>query len=138
MTTTSSWGDARAKQVLATATADDVSELERLLLVLRDDAWDERAFYADIIGSELALGLLDAWFEADPDSPLARVLRGRRLIELAWDVRGGKVVSETSRSALEGFEEWLTSAEADLRVAIDLDPGDPTPHAFLLTVLQGT
>ena len=89
MTTLSDWGDPRSKQVLATVTSADVSELEHLLLVLRDDAWDERAFYADIIGSECSLPLLEAWCTADPDSSIAFMLRARRLIEIGWEVRGG-------------------------------------------------
>ena len=81
--------------------------------------------------------MMDAWVEATPDDPLARLARAQYHIDAAWQVRGRGRGETVKREAWQAFEQRMRAAEPDLVRAAELDATDPTPHYVLMGAAAG-
>ncbi len=81
--------------------------------------------------------ILQAWMRTDPLAALPRLLHGRFYIDFAWEARGYSADFSVPEVTKNLFQERLQVAEQDLLQAIQLDPEDPTPYAYLLMVARG-
>ena len=97
--------------------------------------WSDRSFLAELFGPCCHPQALVDWARNEPQAALPRLLRGCQLIEDAWNARGhGQSVSQQGK---EQFRAHLAAAEVELHAAAALDPADPSPFAFLITVARG-
>jgi hypothetical protein len=79
----------------------------------------------------------ERWAAEEPQSAIARLCLGVRLIKLAWQARGHGAASTVNERAADLFWERLEEAERELATAATLDPSDPAPWAFLIVVGRG-
>lgn len=129
-------GDPLADQHRANLQAGNWEPVADHLESLRD--WDERDFYVRTSTGWAGLPpWLEAWTAARPDSATAWLVRGAQSIEWAWEARGFGTADTVSDVAAEVFHERLLEAEDALGRAAELDPEDPGPWAYLITVARG-
>lgn len=76
---------------------------------------------------------LDEWLRERPEDATARALLAQFYVVHGWELRGGTFEAQN----IERFLAALDDAEAAARRAAELDPGDPTPHAVLVTLARG-
>jgi hypothetical protein len=117
--------------------AGKLDALKALLAGLPPGAWSDRTWLIAMYSQHLRRDALDAWVATEPESQLARLVRGRHAIKWAWDARGGGRGSGVGEDAARLFVERLELAREDLLHAAELDPRDPAPWAFLITVDRG-
>jgi TPR repeat protein len=86
---------------------------------------------------EERLALLDRWCEASPKSFLPFLVRGRFLINYAWDARGSGWASSVSAEGLALFKERLLRSRADLEQSHELEPRAAAAAASRITVAMG-
>jgi TPR repeat protein len=82
------------------------------------------------------LPLLDDWCEKSPRSYLPFLLRGKFLIQAAWDARGSGWASTVTPKGWKLFEERLARAKGDLEHSYGLRK-NPEASASLITVAMG-
>lgn len=127
-------GGPEAKRVSADLKRGDLASLEQLLS--QGDA-DDRHFYCDLLAPLARQVQVDQWCAQQPGSAVAHLVRGRALMERAWDARGHGTADSVSDSGWELFRDYLEQAEQELEQAAQLDAGDPTPWSFLIEVARG-
>ncbi|MCX7722245.1 MAG: tetratricopeptide repeat protein [Verrucomicrobiae bacterium] len=88
-------------------------------------------------GFEQFLDRFRRWAEARPDSHFAHAAYGTVLIDHAWHARGSGWGTTVTPEGWKLFEERLQKARAALERAYELDPSDPLPPAWLITVARG-
>lgn len=128
--------DPRAIPVVAALKQGNVAPLLQLLHSCGQD-WDARGHYLDHLVVHAPRPALDALCAQQP-SPLAFLVRGCHAIMWAWAARGRGKSDNVSAAAWKLFEERLRMAEADLHMAAQGDPADPTPFANLIRVAMAT
>jgi hypothetical protein len=113
---------------VADGTVDDEDRSDRIAVAVETVAkpWGRRVSPA-----------LEEWVQAEPGNPLAVLVRGGVEVLRAWQVRGVRLASHTDRQRLIGFREILEQAELLCRIAVQLDPADPTPWVYLLQMARG-
>ncbi len=135
-----SLGDADAARYMAAVRKANFSGVDAEVGAMRDGAWDDRDFLTEIVAEQALEGLqgseqiLDAWCNNAPDSAIAHLLKGRHLMFWAWQARGGGTSDTVDDRSQDLFAERLGLAEAALRKAAELEPGDPCPWASLISV----
>lgn len=109
------------------------------LLVESYGDWDLRACAVQALAKAAANddGWLVAWRTARPDDGHAAVVDCAARTALAWQLRGGKRVRETTAKQFDDFNRVLTDAEAAAEQATLAMPDDPTPWATLVTIARG-
>lgn len=123
-------GDANAKRIRETLAAGNFAQVDGYLAKLRH--WDARSFYVlSAARWEGRPAWLDAWAEAMPQSPIARLVRGAHSVHWAWE---GWHRAGAPEAAPAEFTERLTAADSDFAAAAQLDREDPTPYALMLRV----
>lgn len=92
--------------------------------------WERRSMYAESLSGIAAKDdrWLLAWEQARHDDPDAAVVRARATVGRAWELRGGRSASRTSRAQFEGFHSTLARSREDIARAARLNPHDPTPY----------
>jgi len=127
-------GGPEAARVRADLKRGDLASLKQLL---SQGGPDDRDFFCDLLAGQVRQPLVDQWCNAEPDSALAHLVRGRALMERAWDARGHGTADSVDDRGWERFFEYLRQAEQELEQAAGLDPGDATPWAYLIEVARG-
>jgi len=127
-------GGTEAERVLRDLRDGDLHSLGELLLTARHGQWDKRDLYCNLLAEAAADPLLDAWCEADESEPLAFLVRGRARIARAWEARGNAPAAFLTEEAWQEVTIRMMAAERDLLRAAELDPADPTPWSYLITV----
>lgn len=115
----------------------DLDGFKALIAGLPPGAWSDRTFLVALFATHMRRDVLDQWVKNEPSNPLAWLCRGRHAIKWAWDARGGGRGSTVSEDGARLFFERLELADEDLEKAAELDPKDPSPYAFQLTVDRG-
>lgn len=133
-------GDPEAQRLLAgLKERQDWPAVHAFLEGQRD--WWERAFYVGVLEGHVSAGRdgawLDAWMREHPTSSLPHLLQGAALLQWAWEARGSGTSDTVSAEGRRLFLERLAQAETALQRAAELDPEDPTPFSFLITVTMG-
>jgi len=82
--------------------------------------------------------VFESYANDKPNDAVAQMLRGRSLVDKAWDARGSAAGSTVTQEGWDGFSQHLAQAEGVLDKSISLDKNIPRTHAELLTVLRGT
>ncbi|RJQ82353.1 DUF4034 domain-containing protein [Pseudonocardiaceae bacterium YIM PH 21723] len=101
--------------------------------------WDRRAGYVAVFG-RIAAGddaFLRDWRSARPQDPGAAMIYAESLVQLAWQIRGGRTAGETSDEQFEGFHRVIQQVEPAALAASQLAPHDPTPWFTLITAARG-
>ena len=112
-----------------------LTELSNWIQSLPPGTWSDRSFLADLFGPFCHAQALADWARNEPQAALPRLLRGCHAIGAAWKARGhGQKVTKEGGQL---FHTHLREAEVELRAAAALDPADPSPYAFLITVARG-
>jgi hypothetical protein len=127
-------GGPEAARVRGDLKRGDLSSLKQLL---EQGGADDRDFFCDLRAGKARQPLLDQWCAQEPGSAVARLVRGRALVERAWDARGHGTADSVDDRGWELFFDYLKQAEQELQRAAELDAGDPTPWAFLIEVARG-
>ena len=100
--------------------------------------WDDREFLSwtltDFPGRPK---WIDEMVAANPNSPTAYLMRACHTLKWAWEARGGGKAETVEGEGWDAFHQRLQNAEVDLQRAGQLDPDDPTPHAYLLITALG-
>ena len=78
---------------------------------------------------------LDPICAAEPNAADVFLLRGAHLFDLVSKSRGTKTADRTSEEQIAQACEFINAAISSRR-AIQLAPGDPTPHVFALRRIQ--
>lgn len=133
-------GDPDAKRLLkGLKRRQDWSAVHSFLAGQSD--WQARAFYVNVLGSEISAGKdgpwLEAWRQQHPESSLPHLFHGVALIQWAWEARGSGTSDTVTDEGRRLFKERLAQAEAALQQAAQLDQADPTPFSWLITVTMG-
>lgn len=77
---------------------------------------------------------LTEWVDSRPDAYHARLVRGAYAIRYAWYYRGNTYSNQVTNEGWDGFHRYLDIARDDLESASAMNPADPEPTAFLITV----
>ena len=80
---------------------------------------------------------LQAWREARPNDPTAAAVHAEALVHLAWEIRGDRLASQTSREQFATFHRVLDEAREACTRAQDLAGDDPAPFINELPVAMG-
>lgn len=94
----------------------------------------DRSFVADACADwDETPRWIDAWLEAEPDSPEAFLVRGISGVHHAWALRG----ADWTPKNVHQFWSRLREADEDLQTAAELSPRDPTPWAWRIFCSKG-
>lgn len=135
-----SLGDPDAARYIAAVANANFSGVDAEVGAMTEGAWDDRDFLTEIVAEQALEALpgsdkiLDAWCDNAPDSAIAHLLKGRHAMNWAWQARGAGHSSTVSDQSQDLFAQRLARAEKALRVAAELEPGDPCPWASLISV----
>jgi hypothetical protein len=127
-------GGPEAAVILQDLRQGDLHSLSTLLEGARQGRWGRRDVYCNLLSEAAPDSLLDAWCEADEYEPLAFLVRGRARIARAWQARGNAPAAFLGEDAWQEVTMRMMAAERDLLRAAELDPADPTPWSYLITV----
>jgi hypothetical protein len=130
-------GGAEAKHLRKMLKGADMSRFTAKLKGMREGAWDDRDFWLDIVAPSALEPVMDAWIAGGNELALGHLIKGRAHIAWAWEARGSGTADAVTDDGANLFEQHLRKAEADLLAAAELDPADPTPWAYLITVARG-
>jgi hypothetical protein len=98
--------------------------------------WQDEYFVVDLIAPFVKPRSLDPMCAAEPNAADLYLLRGAHLFDLFSKSRGTKTADRTSEEQIAQAGEYLKAAISSLRRAIQLAPGDPTPHVFAMRCFQ--
>ncbi|NEQ48272.1 MAG: DUF4034 domain-containing protein [Leptolyngbya sp. SIOISBB] len=98
---------------------------------------DKTPSAADQQQFDYSMRVLDQWSAAYPDSHIPYLIRGRLLINQAWEYRSESLASRVSPEAWAPFRELLQQAQIELETAAELNPQDPNVWAALLVAARG-
>lgn len=99
---------------------------------------DDRAFFAERLAEWRGVpGWIGEWLRGDESSAAAHLIAGRHAIYWAWQARGSGAASAVEDESWRLFFGRLNMAEMLLKRAAELDPGDPTPWAFMVISARG-
>ena len=129
-------GDPQLAELRAAREQGDLTSTLEALRATRG-VWDRRWLLLSRVFADVDRGLFDQLVLAHPGDPLAYLLRGVHAIQWGWQARGTGWGEGVSADAARLLKERLHLAEADLRHCAALDPSDPNPWSFLLTVGLG-
>jgi hypothetical protein len=129
-------GGPAIEALVASAKRSDFSGLAAHLAPCRDGRWDERGMTVEVVSEAMNRAALDTWCASQPNAPEPFLLRGRHGIFWAWEARGSGAASSVSKEGWRLFEERLGIAQQDLERVTQMDPADPTPWAFLVTIAR--
>jgi hypothetical protein len=134
-------GGAEAREAEIAMRSGDLGPFRQLVAAPQTGgSWDDRDFFCELLAPKITRQALDAWCGgqgSQADLGLAHLARGRALIERAWEARGRGTADSVTEEGWQKMHERLQRAEQDLLRAAELDPTDPTPWAYLLTVAKG-
>lgn len=82
----------------------------------------------------VASGALDNWVAHSPDLAIPYYARARFRLHAAWDVRGNNYVSNTSKSAMDGFINLRKAAVQDIEKALELATELPSITALAIDI----
>lgn len=82
--------------------------------------------------SQETRSLIDAWIKQSPKSAFAYVASGRSYLDMAWNARGERAVSDTPRENFVAMDKWLALGKADLDKAIKLNPRIAFAYSVLI------
>ncbi|MET8983489.1 hypothetical protein ABZX85_48820 [Streptomyces sp. NPDC004539] len=101
--------------------------------------WERRSGFAYLVAEQAAEedDWLLAWERERPGDPDAAVVRARSTVILAWNIRGAKKAKYTTGEQFAGFHRTLENARAEIALAADLNPDDPTPFVTEIWVALG-
>ena len=80
---------------------------------------------------------LDQWVDDEPENPVARLARGRNLIEWAWEARTHLRAEYVSEEQWGQFFPRLEAAWRDLEAAVAMAPEDGSPYALMIDAAKG-
>ena len=98
--------------------------------------WQDEYFVLDVIAPFIKPGSLDPICAAEPSAADLHLVRGAHLFDLVSKSRGTKTADRTSEMQIAQAGEYTKAAISSLRRAIQLSPGDPTPHVFAMRCFQ--
>lgn len=127
--------DPEAARLKSAVERDDLGVVVETLRQLRGGSWEDRHFLCEVVAHHAPLEALERLCQGDPRGAIPLLLRAAKLIVLAWEARNASDTL-TSRS-WSAFEQHLATARACLRRAEILDPVDPTPHVYMVTIARG-
>ncbi|HWE94251.1 MAG TPA: hypothetical protein VG269_09830 [Tepidisphaeraceae bacterium] len=76
--------------------------------------------------------------KAYPGAYEPMVLKGRFLVDFAWDARGGGFANDVTEEGWKLFAKRLATAEQTLTKAWEMNPSDPRAATIMITVAMGT
>jgi len=82
------------------------------------------------------LDVFDAWVRAEPQNPLAHLVRGAHGTEWAWAARGSGRAEQVEASAWDTWFARLRDADDDLNRAASLSPSDGAPWGRLVVTAR--
>ena len=124
-------GDAQAAQLIQAATAGEWRSVEAALTATTDPL--RREFLIDGLASDTQdLRWVDQWVRDRAELQTARVVWGACAVQYAFHIRSGDVPENVSAQQWQGFHEWLTHADEQLRHAVAMDPTDAAPWVSML------
>lgn len=111
--------------------------LSAFLRAQDDPEW--RDFYLSMLSGEMQgwPKWLDQWIEESPDDAVARLFRGWRYKDYAWEARGSGYANTVDRQAWELFFSRLEAADAESGIAAELAPDDAGPWVPMITTAYG-
>ena len=116
--------------------AGDFSGIRRFLAETRaSQDWEDRKFMIEEIAPSIRTDALGAACAAEPADAALHLLLGAHYFELSSQSRGAREARLTTREQMESAGRYSEAANQSLRQAIVLDPGDPTPYAFIIRSL---
>jgi len=119
------------------AANSDFAGLRQFLARTQKDCdWQDEYFVLDLIAPFVKLGSLDPICGGEPNAADLCLLRGVHLFDLVSKSRGTKTADRTSEKQIAQAGEYIKAAISSLRRAIQLAPGDPTPHVFAMRCYQ--
>lgn len=102
------------------------------------DRWLDRALDAFGNTDPTLLPALDGWIQTELRSAFAYAARGNYYQALAWQNRGSAFAGKTPPAQMRAMEALFEQASADLREAINLDPGLTPAHANLIQLAMAS
>jgi len=108
---------------------------EYLARTRRECEWQDRLFMLSLVVPSIRLAALDAACESEPESADVFLLRCAFFSELATTMRGAGSSDRVASDRFRNAAERIKAALSDLDKAAQLDPQDPTAHAYVLPSL---
>ena len=129
-------GDGRARHLHGQLSRGDWKAASAMLERLKRE---DREFYAHVLSEWPGRpAWIDEWWASSCDTSVwPWLVRGRHSIRWAWEARSGRVAKEVGQDAFKVFFQRLQAAEADLWQAVEMDPQDAAPWAFLTITGRG-
>ena len=113
----------------------DLAPIVELIRQQRGGAWGDRHFLCEVVARQAPADLLDALCRSDSRNAIAHLLRGAKGIFEAWEDRGPEDTLTSQKWT--AFQRRLQASQKQLERAATLDPVDPTPHVYMLTIGRG-
>jgi tetratricopeptide (TPR) repeat protein len=126
-------GGAEGKEIEVALEFGELNAFKNMLY----NSWDNRDFYVSLFAAKIPLELIDTWIQSGEELALAHLVKGKHLIDKAFNDNRLTMVTNVSENVLLVFNELLENAREELYHSIELDPGDPTPWAFLIEIAHG-
>ena len=97
--------------------------------------WQDRLFMLSLVVPSIRLAALDSACESEPEAADVFLLRCAFFSELATTMRGTGTSDKAGSDRFRNALERIKAALLDLDKTAQLDPQDPTAHAFVLPSL---
>jgi tetratricopeptide (TPR) repeat protein len=109
---------------------------EYLARSLCERDWQDRDFMLALVIPELRLEALSFAEELEPEAADLALVRCAYFVRRAWQMRGNGTTDKVGEIGFEAAANCVKSAIESLYKAKDLNPSDPTPHAYILPALM--
>ena len=97
--------------------------------------WQDRVYVLERIAPKVSIDALNAKCAAEPEAADLFLLRCAHFCELAGTMRGTGTSDQVGNARFQNSAACAKAAMADLAKNVQLDAGDPTPHALILKPL---
>jgi hypothetical protein len=130
-------GGAEAIRLKADVAQGNLGSLREYLARTRIEGdWQDRIFMLELVVHRVSMNVLDQAIETEPNAADLALIHSAYLSELALTQRGGGTCEQVGEDNWKAAEETTMAAVSALDRAAQLDPQDPTGHAYILRPLN--